>query len=124
MDYSLPGPSVRGISQARILEWVAFSFSRDLPDPGMELMTPAWQANSLPLNDLGSPTEGEEERKILYFPLGVMWEPQKCNDHFVILTKKRPKELKNHQLRELTCAETVSHELLIKSKFSFVLNSS
>ena len=27
MDYSSPGPSVHGISQARILEWVAISFS-------------------------------------------------------------------------------------------------
>ena len=29
MDYSLPGSSVHGVSQARILEWVAFSSSRD-----------------------------------------------------------------------------------------------
>ena len=28
MGYSLPGSSVHGISQARILEWVAISFSR------------------------------------------------------------------------------------------------
>ena len=28
MDYSLPGSSVHGIFQARILEWVAISFSR------------------------------------------------------------------------------------------------
>ena len=28
MDYSLPGSSVHGILQARILEWVAVSFSR------------------------------------------------------------------------------------------------
>ena len=28
MDYSPPGSSVHGISQARILEWVAISFSR------------------------------------------------------------------------------------------------
>ena len=28
MDYSPPGSSVYGISQARILEWVAISFSR------------------------------------------------------------------------------------------------
>ena len=27
-DNNLPGSSVRGISQARILEWVAISFSR------------------------------------------------------------------------------------------------
>ena len=28
MDYSLPGSSNRGILQARVLEWVAISFSR------------------------------------------------------------------------------------------------
>jgi len=28
MDYNLPGSSVQGIRQARILEWVAISFSR------------------------------------------------------------------------------------------------
>ena len=37
MDCSPPGSSVRGISQVRILEWVAISFSSDLPDPGVEL---------------------------------------------------------------------------------------
>ena len=30
------GSSVHGVSQARILEWVAISFSRDLPNPGIE----------------------------------------------------------------------------------------
>ena len=30
MDYSLPGSSVREISQARILEWVAISYFGDL----------------------------------------------------------------------------------------------
>ena len=29
MDCSLPGPSVHGIFQARILEWIAISFSRE-----------------------------------------------------------------------------------------------
>ena len=28
MDYRLPGSSVHGISQARILEWVAIAFSK------------------------------------------------------------------------------------------------
>ena len=32
MDCSPPGSSVPGILQARILEWVAMLFSRDLPD--------------------------------------------------------------------------------------------
>ena len=38
------GFSVCGVSQARILEWVAISFSRHLPKPGIEptsLMSPA-----------------------------------------------------------------------------------
>ena len=34
MNCSPPGSSVHGILQARILEWVAISFSRDLSDPG------------------------------------------------------------------------------------------
>ena len=43
MDYT-----VHGILQARILEWVAYSFSTDLPDPGIETGSPALQADSLP----------------------------------------------------------------------------
>ena len=35
MDCNLPGSSVHRICQARLLEWVAISYSRDLPDPGM-----------------------------------------------------------------------------------------
>jgi len=35
MDCSPPGSSVHGISQARILEWVAMPSPRDLPDPGI-----------------------------------------------------------------------------------------
>ena len=41
MDCILPGSSVHGISQARVLEWVAFSPQVDLPDPGVEPMSPA-----------------------------------------------------------------------------------
>ena len=48
MDCSPPGFSVRGISQAGVLEWVAISLSRDLPDPGIELGSPALQADFLP----------------------------------------------------------------------------
>ena len=40
MDCSLPSSSVHGILQARILEWVVMSFSRDLPDPGTEPSSP------------------------------------------------------------------------------------
>ena len=37
----LPVGSVHGISQARILEWVAFPFPEDLPNPGIKSMSPA-----------------------------------------------------------------------------------
>ena len=36
MDCSLLVSSVHGISQARILEWIAISFSKSLPDPRIE----------------------------------------------------------------------------------------
>ena len=43
IDCSPPGSSAHGILQVRILEWAAISFSRDLPNPGMEPRSPAWQ---------------------------------------------------------------------------------
>ena len=55
MDYSLPGSTVHGIFQARVLEWVAISFSRDLPDPGMEPWSPTLQADSLLSEPPGKP---------------------------------------------------------------------
>ena len=36
VDYSPPGSSVHGVLQARILEWIAISFSGDFPNPGIE----------------------------------------------------------------------------------------
>ena len=32
MDYSLPGSSIHGIFQARVLEWVAIAFSNVFPN--------------------------------------------------------------------------------------------
>ena len=42
-----PGSSIHGISQARILEWVAISFPRDLPYPGIKPRSPSLQADGL-----------------------------------------------------------------------------
>ena len=50
IDCSLPDSSVHEISQARILEWVATSFSRDPPNPAIEPMFLALQEDSLPLS--------------------------------------------------------------------------
>ena len=40
--------TVHGILQARILEWVAFPFSRDLPNPRIKPRPSTLQADSLP----------------------------------------------------------------------------
>ena len=40
-------PSVHGILQARILEWITISSSRDLPYVGIEPGSPALQGDSL-----------------------------------------------------------------------------
>ena len=59
MDCGPPGSSVyrvfqakkkkkNRILQARILEWVAIVFSRDLPNPGIKSGAPEFQADSLP----------------------------------------------------------------------------
>ena len=55
MDCSLPGASVHGIFQVRILEWVAISFSRGSSWSGIEPMSSALQACSLLLGHRGSP---------------------------------------------------------------------
>ena len=56
------GSSANGILQARILEWVAISSSRDLPDPGIKAGSPALQANSYHLSHQNL-QDSIEERK-------------------------------------------------------------
>ena len=68
-NWSPPGFSVRGILQARILEfiiriqflyiriqeyWIAIPFSRGTSNPGIESWSPASQADSLPFELQGS----------------------------------------------------------------------
>ena len=50
MDYT-----VHGILQARILEWAAFPYPGDLPNPWIEPRSPALQADSLPAEPWGKP---------------------------------------------------------------------
>ena len=57
MDCNLSGSSVHGTFQARILEWVAISFFRDLPDLGIKpasLPSPALAGGSLSLAPPGT----------------------------------------------------------------------
>ena len=56
LDYSPRSYPVHGLFQARILEWVAFPLSEDLPDPGIKPTSPvfpAFQTDSLPTEPSG-----------------------------------------------------------------------
>ena len=64
MDCGMPSSSVRGILQARILEWIAMPSSRGSSDPGIKLSSPAWQEVSLPIEPLGKLRYIEETFKI------------------------------------------------------------
>ena len=59
IDSSSPGSPVPGILQARTLQWVAISlaisFSRDLPNPGIEPRFPTMQADPLLAEPPGKP---------------------------------------------------------------------
>ena len=67
MDCSLPGSSVLGIIQPRILEWVTMPSSRQSSDPEITPvfpLTPALQGDSLPPSHWGS----------LYNIIVVIWQ--------------------------------------------------
>ena len=53
MDYSLPGSSDHGISQASILEGVAIPPPGDLPDPGVKPASPALAGRCFTAEPLG-----------------------------------------------------------------------
>ena len=57
--------SAHALLQARILEWVAYPFSRDLPSPGIEPRSPALQGDSLPAELPGKPNlpQGQQETR-------------------------------------------------------------
>ena len=65
MDCSLPGSSVHGISQARMLEWVTISFSwGDLPDQEIEPTSPALAGRFFTTEPPGKPETLTERGKI------------------------------------------------------------
>ena len=64
MNYSLPGSSVHGISQARILEQVAFLSPGDLPDPGIKPVFPALAGRFFTAEPPGKPLENSTELRM------------------------------------------------------------
>ena len=64
VDCSLPGSSVHGILQARILEWVAISFSRGSSRPRDWTRSPALEADTLTSEPPEKPCMVKDENKI------------------------------------------------------------
>ena len=64
MDCSLPGSSVHGISQARILAWVAFSSPGDLPNSGIELAASALAGGFFATEPPGKP--GKRIERVIF----------------------------------------------------------
>ena len=75
MDCSLPDSFVHGSLQARILEWLASSFSRGSSLPRIEPRSPALQADSLPTELSGKPNVWQGEVKAWSF---CMWLKLYC----------------------------------------------
>ena len=83
MDGSPPGSPVRGISEARILEWVAISFSRGSSRHRDWTHISCTQANSLPLSYLRSSV-------ILLCYLFIFYFPESINEtHTELLFKEK-----------------------------------
>ena len=64
MDCSLPGSSVHGILEARILEWEAILFSKESSLPRDQTQPPALQADFLPSESLGKPIVKHREFQV------------------------------------------------------------
>ena len=71
LDRSLPGSSVHGILQARILEWAVIPFSRGSSQPGIKLEPPALQAYSLPSKPGDTPVSLPKSTSHWFF--SVLW---------------------------------------------------
>ena len=85
MDRSPPGSPVHETFQARILEWVAISFSRGSSQPRDRTRSPALQADSLPTELQGKPLL-MAYYPVIIFSLSLMnslfSELQSCADPF------------------------------------------
>ena len=79
VDCSLQGSSVPGIFQARVLEWVAISFSRGSSDPGIKPGSPTLEADTLTSEPPGKPRDVMVSDKLVILTVGLI---TLRNDHF------------------------------------------
>ena len=66
--------TVHGIFQDRILEWVAFPFSRGSSQP----RSPSWQVDSLPAEPQGKPKRNDNYIASNFFPGGASGKESSC----------------------------------------------
>ena len=90
MDCSLPGSSVHGIFQARILDWVAISFSRRSSSQALNPGFRHCRQTLYPLSHQGSLMKKAEHRRIDAFKLWcwrrllrVPWTARRSNQSFL-----------------------------------------
>ena len=79
MDCSLPGSSIHGIFQARVLEWVAIAFSNGLVTKGQKI---AWGFNPLP--------DWSALISLLLFasdPIKLQWRATRLDDYLSALLR-------------------------------------
>ena len=83
LDYSPPGSSVHGISEARILEWVNIPFSRDLPIPEIKPVLQHSRWILYRLNYQGSPENAKNCPKwairIKAVCYAILWSKQRAS---------------------------------------------
>ena len=72
-DCCLPGSSVHGTFPARILNWLPFPFPGDLPASGIEVGSPALQADSLPSEPPGNSQQQQPKKKMYFGRSLVLW---------------------------------------------------
>ena len=82
-DCSPPGSSVHGISQERILEWIAFPTIGNIPHPGLNQH---WKGDSLPLSHQGSPIEDTYKPLNSPIPLYPVWKHQQTELGTTVIT--------------------------------------
>ena len=109
MDYSPPGSSVHGILQARILEWVAISFSRGSSWPRNWTHVSCllhWQVGSLLLAPPGMLKSTHESFKILFFPQSISSPTSSVNSTLQLFISKQLHEPPNCSNYLLSCPFT------------------
>ena len=124
MDCSLPGSSVHGIFQTKVLEWVAISFSRGSSQPrdwNLCPVSPPLQVDSLSLNHQGIPFHRKYLQEMWYKPSHKTTIPERVVKYF---QKMSLRVRRQHGTVVVCCLKRISHVPSAGRKLpSWLLNS-